>query len=103
MSNWQFTWQSAGRTAEPWLGPDILDTMRELAKSEVKYVLSAPIGFVSDHLEVLYDLDIEAQDLASELDLRLMRIESLNSDPAYMSVLSDVVRAKAGELKVNQP
>ncbi|MNE78280.1 ferrochelatase [compost metagenome] len=52
---------------------------------------------------MLYDLDIEAQDLASELDLRLMRIESLNSDPAYMSVLSDVVRAKAGELKVNQP
>lgn len=103
VTNWQFTWQSAGRTAEPWLGPDILDTMRELAKSEVKYVLSAPIGFVSDHLEVLYDLDIEAQALASELDMRLMRIESLNSDPAYMSVLSDVVRAKAGELKVNQP
>lgn len=103
VTNWQFTWQSAGRTAEPWLGPDILDTMRELAKSEVKYVLSAPIGFVSDHLEVLYDLDIEAQALASELDLRLMRIESLNSDPAYMSVLSDVVRAKAGELRVNQP
>lgn len=103
VTNWQFTWQSAGRTAEPWLGPDILDTLRELAKSEVKYVLSAPIGFVSDHLEVLYDLDIEAQALASELDLRLMRIESLNSDPAYMSVLSDVVRAKAGELKVNQP
>ncbi|MNP81227.1 Ferrochelatase 1 [compost metagenome] len=69
----------------------------------MKYVLSAPIGFVSDHLEVLYDLDIEAQALASELDLRLMRIESLNSDPAYMSVLSDVVRAKAGKLKVNQP
>ncbi|MDF9842203.1 MULTISPECIES: ferrochelatase [unclassified Paenibacillus] len=103
VTNWQFTWQSAGRTAEPWLGPDILDTMRELAKNEVKYVLSAPIGFVSDHLEVLYDLDIEAQALASELDLRLMRIESLNSDPAYMSVLSDVVRAKAGELKVNRP
>ncbi|MNB76081.1 Ferrochelatase [compost metagenome] len=102
VSNWQFTWQSAGRTAEPWLGPDILDTMRELAKSEVKYVLSAPIGFVSDHLEVLYDLDIEAQALAAELDMRLMRIESLNSDPAYMSVLSDVVRAKAGELQVNQ-
>ncbi|WP_042203370.1 ferrochelatase [Paenibacillus camerounensis] len=102
VSNWQFTWQSAGRTAEPWLGPDILDTMRELAKSEVKYVLSAPIGFVSDHLEVLYDLDIEAQALAAELDMRLMRIESLNSDPAYMSVLSDVVRAKAGELQVKQ-
>lgn len=103
VTNWQFTWQSAGRTAEPWLGPDILDTLRELATNEVKYVLSAPIGFVSDHLEVLYDLDIEAQALSSELDLRLMRIDSLNSDPAYMSVLSDVVRSKASQLKVNQP
>ncbi|MNI99181.1 Ferrochelatase 1 [compost metagenome] len=65
-------------------------------------MLSAPIGFVSDHLEVLYDLDIEAQALASELDLRLMRTDSLNSDPAYMSVLSDVVRTKASQLKVNQ-
>lgn len=102
VENWQFTWQSAGRTAEPWLGPDILDTLRELGETQVKYVLSAPIGFVSDHLEVLYDLDIEAQALASELDLRLLRIDSLNSDPAYMSVLSDVVRTKAGQLKVNQ-
>ncbi|WP_108721981.1 ferrochelatase [Paenibacillus ihuae] len=103
VTSWQFTWQSAGRTAEPWLGPDILDTLRELSTSQVKYVLSAPIGFVSDHLEVLYDLDIEAQALASELDLRLMRIDSLNSDPAYMSVLSDVVRTKASQLKVIQP
>ncbi|QUL56960.1 ferrochelatase [Paenibacillus tritici] len=103
VDSWQFTWQSAGRTAEPWLGPDILDTLRELADSQVKYVLSAPIGFVSDHLEVLYDLDIEAQALASELDMRLLRIDSLNSDPAYMSVLSDVVRTKANQLKVNMP
>ncbi|QSF46784.1 ferrochelatase [Paenibacillus tianjinensis] len=103
VTSWQFTWQSAGRTAEPWLGPDILDTLRELSTSQVKYVLSAPIGFVSDHLEVLYDLDIEAQALASELDLRLMRIDSLNSDPAYMSVLSDVVRTKSSQLKVIQP
>ncbi|SES99403.1 ferrochelatase [Paenibacillus sp. NFR01] len=103
VKNWQFTWQSAGRTSEPWLGPDILDTLRELADDQqVKYVLSAPIGFVSDHLEVLYDLDIEAQALAGELDLRLMRIDSLNSDPAYMAVLSDVVRQAACELKVKQ-
>ncbi|UQZ36052.1 ferrochelatase [Paenibacillus sp. PK3_47] len=102
VTSWQFTWQSAGRTAEPWLGPDILDTLRELSETQVKYVLSAPVGFVSDHLEVLYDLDIEAQALASELDLRLLRIESLNSDPAYMSVLSDVVRTKADQMKVSQ-
>ncbi|MGN7760682.1 ferrochelatase [Paenibacillus sp. 22594] len=102
VSSWQFTWQSAGRTAEPWLGPDILVTMHELSEAQVKYVLVAPVGFVSDHLEVLYDLDIEAQALASELDMRLMRIDSLNSDPAYMSVLSDVVRTKTRGLKVGQ-
>nr|WP_039836457.1 ferrochelatase [Paenibacillus sonchi] len=100
--NWQFTWQSAGRTSEPWLGPDILETIHELSEAQVKYVLAAPVGFVSDHLEVLYDLDIEAQALASELDMRLMRIDSLNSDPAYMSVLSDVVRTAAGQFKVSQ-
>ncbi|MBW4083206.1 ferrochelatase [Paenibacillus sp. S150] len=102
VSSWQFTWQSAGRTAEPWLGPDILATLRGLSEAQVKYVLVAPVGFVSDHLEVLYDLDIEAQALASELDMRLMRIDSLNSDPAYMSVLSDVVRTAAGQFKVGQ-
>lgn len=101
VSNWQFTWQSAGRTAEPWLGPDILDTLQELSKEQVEYVLVAPIGFVSDHLEVLYDLDIEATAIAAELDMRLMRIESLNSDPAYMSVLSDVVRKRLDQMKAN--
>lgn len=102
ISNWQFTWQSAGRTAEPWLGPDILDTLKELSQEQVKYALVAPIGFVSDHLEVLYDLDIEATAIASELDMRLVRIDSLNSDPAYMSVLSDVIREKMNQIATDQ-
>lgn len=102
LTSWQFTWQSAGRTAEPWLGPDILDTLGQLSKEQVEYVLVAPIGFVSDHLEVLYDLDIEATAVASELDMRLMRIDSLNSDPAYMSVLSDVVRTRMDQIKASQ-
>ncbi|MDO7906034.1 ferrochelatase [Paenibacillus sp. JX-17] len=92
VTNWQFTWQSAGRTSEPWLGPDVLDTMHKLSEEEqVKYVLVAPVGFVSDHLEVLYDLDIEAQAVAGELDMRLQRIDSLNSDPLYMETLSDTI------------
>jgi len=91
ISNWQFTWQSAGRTAEPWLGPDILDTLQNLAREQVEDVLVAPVGFVSDHLEVLYDLDIEAKTIAKEIDIRLMRIDSLNSDPLYMETLSDVI------------
>lgn len=91
VTSWQFTWQSAGRTGEPWLGPDILDTIRDLSKEQVEDVLVAPIGFVSDHLEVLYDLDIEAQEVAKELDMRLMRIDSLNSDPLYMETLRDSI------------
>ncbi len=91
VGSWQFTWQSAGRTAEPWLGPDILDTLKELSRKQVEDVLVAPVGFVSDHLEVLYDLDIEAKTVAKELDMRLERIESLNTEPLYMETLSDMV------------
>ncbi|MGG4554033.1 ferrochelatase [Paenibacillus humicus] len=89
--SWQFTWQSAGRTAVPWLGPDILDTLRTLSQEQVEDVLVAPVGFVSDHLEILYDLDIEAKAIAKELDIRLERIDSLNTDPLYMETLSEVI------------
>ncbi|NEW04479.1 ferrochelatase [Paenibacillus sp. SYP-B3998] len=95
LTNWQFGWQSAGQTATPWLGPDILDVLRTVRKEDdVKNVLLCPIGFVSDHLEVLYDIDIEAQALAQELGLHLERTESLNTDPLYMQTLSDVVFEK---------
>ncbi|OAB32887.1 ferrochelatase [Paenibacillus glacialis] len=93
VTSWQFSWQSAGRTAEPWLGPDILDTLQELSVEQIENVLVAPVGFVSDHLEVLYDLDIEAQAISKELDMRLMRIDSLNSDPLYMETLRAEVLA----------
>lgn len=92
LQQWQFTWQSAGRTATPWLGPDVLDTMSALAKEGTKNILVAPIGFVSDHLEVLYDLDIEAQAVAKELGIKFARTESLNTDPLYMETLADVVK-----------
>jgi ferrochelatase len=95
ITNWQFGWQSAGRTATPWLGPDILDVMRTIQTEEqVKNVLLCPIGFVSDHLEVLYDIDIECQALAKELGIHLERTESLNTDLLYMETLSDVVYDK---------
>ncbi len=94
IGNWQFGWQSAGRTAQPWLGPDILDVLKKVRAEEgVTNVLVCPAGFVSDHLEVLYDLDIEAQKAARELGMHLERTESLNTDPLYMKVLSDEVYA----------
>ncbi|KIL40304.1 ferrochelatase [Gordoniibacillus kamchatkensis] len=99
VTNWQFAWQSAGQTAMPWLGPDIQDVLRAIHQEEgVRYVLICPIGFVSDHLEVLYDIDIECKSLAKELGMRLERTESLNTDPLYMETLSDVVHRKAQEL-----
>ncbi|KKC45960.1 ferrochelatase [Paenibacillus sp. D9] len=94
--NWEFTWQSAGRTKEPWLGPDILETMTRLAGDGEQALLAAPIGFVSDHLEVLYDLDIEAMAEADKLGIAFGRIRMLNSDPLYMEVLADSV-AKAAQ------
>jgi ferrochelatase len=95
VTNWQFAWQSAGRTAVPWLGPDILDVLRTIREEDqVRNVLLCPIGFVSDHLEILYDIDIECQALAKELEINLKRTESLNTDPLYMETLSDVVYQK---------
>lgn len=89
--HWRFTWQSAGQTATPWLGPDIMDTLEVVKEEGISYVISAPIGFVSDHLEVLYDLDIEAKQKSDEIDLGFKRIRSLNHDPMYMSVLADCI------------
>lgn len=93
VTDWQFTWQSAGRTREPWLGPDILETLTVLAEEGVKAVLVAPVGFVSDHLEVLYDLDIEAKAEAEKLGITLDRIAMLNRDPLYMETLAESVLA----------
>jgi ferrochelatase len=85
-------WQSAGRTPEPWLGPDILEVIRELgATGRADGVLVCPAGFVSDHLEVLYDLDIEAKAVAGEVGLVFARTASLNDDPRFLSLLAEVV------------
>jgi ferrochelatase len=92
ITNWQFAWQSAGQTATPWLGPDIMDVLETIHREEqVGNVLICPIGFVSDHLEVLYDIDIECQSLAKRLGMRLARTTSLNTDPLYMETLRDSI------------
>jgi ferrochelatase len=91
VKNWQFTWQSAGKTGQPWLGPDILETLEQLSKEGITSVLVTPVGFVSDHLEVLYDIDIEAHQFAVERDIKLERIRMLNDDPQYMAALADSV------------
>jgi protoporphyrin/coproporphyrin ferrochelatase len=92
LERWSFAFQSASPTGEPWLGPDVLDELERLSAEGVEKVLVAPVGFVSDHLEILWDLDIEAREKADELGLELARIESLNDDPAFIRALAGVVR-----------
>jgi ferrochelatase len=95
ITNFDLAWQSAGRTADPWIGPDILEVLRTKKAAGLTDIVSCPIGFVSDHLEVLFDIDIQAQALAHELGLNLIRTASLNDDPAFISVLADIVVAAA--------
>jgi protoporphyrin/coproporphyrin ferrochelatase len=92
VERWSFAFQSASQTGEPWLGPDILEELDALHERGVREVLVAPVGFVSDHLEILWDLDVEAGERAVELGLELDRIESLNDDPAFIRALADLAR-----------
>ena len=99
IGRWEVAWQSAGRTPEPWLGPDVRDVVRRLAETggvnDVHGVVICPIGFVADHLEVLYDLDIELAAVAAQVGLSYARTASLNDDPRFIGVLADVVSAAA--------
>ena len=85
---WEFAFQSASRTGEPWLGPDLLEA---LEKSGAKRALVCPIGFVADHLEVLYDLDREALDFARARGIELRRTASFNSRPEFVTALAEIV------------
>jgi ferrochelatase len=91
VDSWRIAWQSAGRTPEPWIGPDILEVIRSLPSEGFEAVVVCPAGFTSDHLEVLYDVDIEAKAVAEEAGLALTRTASLNDDPAFLSLLADLV------------
>jgi ferrochelatase len=92
---WSFSFQSESPTGEPWLGPDILDHLESLAADGVRNVLLAPIGFVADHLEIRWDLDVESAEKAQELGIELDRIELPNADPEFIRVLAGLVRRAA--------
>ena len=91
VETWSFAFQSASPTGEPWLGPDILEELERLHGDGVRKVLVAPVGFVSDHLEILWDIDVEAREKAAELGLELDRIESLNDSPEFARALALLV------------
>lgn len=92
VEDWSFSFQSESPTGEPWLGPDILDHLVELSARGIENVLICPVGFVSDHLEIRWDIDTEAQDKARELGLQLERIEMPNDDPRFVRALANIVR-----------
>ncbi len=95
LDSWSVAWQSAGRTSEPWIGPDLLTVLPGLADAGMRGVVVCAAGFVSDHLEVLYDLDIEARAVADGLGLAFARTPSPNAHPQLCSTLADVVRNNA--------
>jgi ferrochelatase len=92
VESWTFSFQSESPTGEPWLGPDILDHLADLHAQGADHVLVCPVGFVSDHLEIRWDIDVEATDRARELGMDLERIEMPNADPGFIAVLADIVR-----------
>ncbi len=95
---WRAVFQSAGRTNQRWLGPDLLGAIDEVAAADGGSVLACPVGFVSDHLEVLYDLDIEAAARAKAARLAFARTTSLNDDPEFVRILATVVAVAAGRI-----
>ncbi len=94
----RIAWQSVGRTADPWWGPSIEDVIPQLAMQERTAVIVCCAGFVADHLETLYDLDIEAVQAAREAGIAFARTRMPNADPAFCDVLADVVRDHLAEV-----
>jgi ferrochelatase len=103
VGDWSFAFQSESATGEPWLGPDILVELETLHERGVGKVLVAPVGFVCDHLEILWDLDVEAREKAAELGLELDRIESLNAGPEFIDALVALVKkASCAEARIGE-
>ena len=92
--DWMFSYQSAAHTGEPWLGPQIEDVIPDLADKGYRHVLVAPIGFVCDHVEILYDIDIGVQEIARSRGVNVRRIASMNSDPTFIEAVVDAVEDK---------
>ncbi len=96
--DYDVAFQSAGRTDEPWLGPDLRDELRRLAALGAREVVVNAVGFVAEHLEVLFDIDIEAQAVARELGIHLVRARAMNDDPTFIAALADIAAARLAAL-----
>jgi ferrochelatase len=94
IGSYQRAYQSAGRTPEPWIGPDLSDLLRERAASGVRRFLIVPIGFVCDHTEILFDIDVQARETADACGVALRRTESLNTSPTFIRLLEALARER---------
>ena len=92
MSDYALVYQSrSGRPEDPWLGPDVRDYLRDARAAGLQAAVLCPIGFVCDHIEVLYDLDHEAAEVCREIGLPMARAETVNDDPLFLDLMADVV------------
>jgi ferrochelatase len=98
-AGWRFAFQSQGMSGGPWLGPTVEETLRELRDAGHSAVLMQPIGFLCDHVEILYDIDIGFRQYGEQLGLRVERTESLNTSPTLIAALADLSRAALERLR----
>jgi ferrochelatase len=101
--SYRTAYQSAGRTPEPWLGPDLSEHVRARASSGVRRMLVVPIGFVCDHTEILFDIDVQAAAAAREAGLELRRTQSLNISPTFIRALAALVESSVAQSSVGSP
>jgi len=95
--NWRLVYQSrSGRPTDPWLEPDVCDVIHEVAKEGVKNVIAQPIGFICDHIEVLFDIGVEAQEASEEAGINLLRAKTVNDDPKFIEAMADIVEKMMG-------
>ncbi|HXF82791.1 MAG TPA: ferrochelatase [bacterium] len=103
VERWRFAYQSASSTGERWLGPDLLEVLRAVAQEGRREVVVCPVGFVADHLEVLYDIDVEGQAVARQVGLRLVRAPSLNDGADFIEALADITAAALADTAAPAP
>lgn len=95
--NWRLVYQSrSGRPTDPWLEPDVCDVIEEISKNGVKNVIAQPIGFICDHIEVLFDIGVEAKEASDEVGIKLLRAKTVNDDPKFIDAMVDVVHKMQG-------
>ena len=99
---WRLVYQSrSGRPADPWLEPDICDVIHDIAEEGVKYAVVQPIGFLCDHVEVLFDIGIEAMEAAEEEGITLLRAKTVNDDPKFIEAMADEVLKLMDQVQSN--